>query len=37
VEVGGLGEDDYDDLDDEFDDEDEEGFRPKKSPRRDWD
>ena len=28
--------DDYDDLDDEFDDEDEDGFRPRKSPRRDW-
>jgi len=29
--------DDYDDLDDEFDDEEEEGFRPKKGPRREWD
>lgn len=29
-------DDDYDDLDDEYDDEDEEGFRPKRGPRRDW-
>jgi hypothetical protein len=28
--------DDYDDLDDEFDEEDEDGFRPRKAPRRDW-
>src|SRR5213083_1739790 len=29
--------DDYDDLDDEFDDEEEEGFRPRKTPRKEWD
>jgi len=29
--------DDYDDLDDEFDDEDEDGFRPRKGPKREWD
>jgi len=28
--------DEYDDLDDEFDDEEDEEFRPKKTPRRDW-
>src|SRR5262245_3139987 len=29
--------DDYDDLDDEFDDEDEDGFRPRKGRKREWD
>jgi hypothetical protein len=29
--------DDYDDLDDEFDDGDEDGFRPRKGPKREWD
>jgi len=28
--------DDYDDLDDEFDDGEDDEFRPKKGPRRDW-
>ncbi len=31
-----LDEDDYDDLDDEFDDTDEDEFRPKKGPKREW-
>jgi len=29
-------EDDYDDLDDEFDEGDEDDFRPKKGPKREW-
>jgi len=31
-----LDEDDYDDLDDEFDEGDEDDFRPKKGPKREW-
>ena len=31
-----LEEDDYDDLDDEFDETDEDEFRPKKGPKREW-
>jgi hypothetical protein len=31
-----MEEDDYDDLDDEFDDGDEDEFRPKKGPKREW-
>src|SRR5260370_42680160 len=31
-----LDEDDYDDLDDEFDEGEEDEFRPKKGPKREW-
>jgi len=31
-----LDEDDYDDLDDEFDEGEEDDFRPKKGPKREW-
>ncbi|HEV8263742.1 MAG TPA: hypothetical protein VGQ06_02250 [Gemmatimonadales bacterium] len=29
--------DDYDDLDDEFDEGEDDEFRPKKGPKREWD
>src|SRR5207244_1553487 len=36
VDDDDLDEDDYDDLDDQFDEGEEDDFRPKKGPKREW-